>query len=46
MRELNVLTTSICRKEELKDPDEVDMAAGIALFMDEICEAAAPWDCG
>ena len=42
MRELNVLTTSICRKEELKDPDEVDTAAGIALFMDEICEAAAP----
>ena len=42
VRELNVLTTSICKAEERKSPDDVEISAGVGLFLEEVCEAAAP----
>ena len=42
VRELNVLTTSICPADKRKNPDEVGLSAGVGLLFDEVFEQAVP----
>ena len=42
VRELNVLTTSICPADKRKNPDEVELSAGVGLLFDEVFEQAVP----